>query len=96
MLNIIYIYIYIYIHIPVISSCENCNWRLALDGELRHQRLLIHPVPITIFSLTRLFPRVGLPRNLLLICGLTAALRFSKGWVQKDLNLVMGIGCKGI
>ena len=24
---------------------------------------------------------------------LTAALRFSKGWVRKDLNLVMGVGC---
>ena len=53
----------------------------------------LHPVPITIFSLTRLFPRVGLPRNLFLIGSLTAALRFSKGWVRKDLNLVMGIGC---
>ena len=27
------------------------------------------------------------------IGSLTAALRFSKGWVRKDLNLVMGIGC---
>ena len=55
----------------------------------------LHPVPITIFSLTRLLPRVGLPRNLFLIGSLTAALRFSEGWVRKDLNLVMGIGCIG-
>ena len=41
----------------------------------------------------KICPRVGLPRNLLLIGSLTAALRFSKGWVRKDLNLVMGIGC---
>ena len=53
----------------------------------------VQPVPITIFSLTRLFPRVGLPRDLCLIGSLTAALRFSKGWVRKYLNLVIGIGC---
>ena len=51
------------------------------------------PIPITIFSLTRFLPRVGLPRNLFLIGSLTAALRLSKGWVRKYLNLVMGIGC---
>ena len=58
--------------------------------------LAVHPNPITIFSLTRLVPRVGLPRNLFLISSLTAALRCSKGWVRKDLNLVMGIGCTPI
>ena len=52
----------------------------------------VHPVPITIFFPTIIFPRVGLPRNLF-IGSLTAALRFSKGSVRKDLNLVMGIGC---
>ena len=31
--------------------------------------------------------------NLFLIGSLTAALRLSKGWVRKDLNLVIGIGC---
>ena len=31
-----------------------------------------------------------------LIGSLTAALRFSKGWVRKDLNLVMGIGCRAM
>ena len=56
-------------------------------------RLGVHPVPITRFSLTRLVPRVGLPRNRCLIGSLIAALRFSKGWVRKKLNLVMGIGC---
>ena len=44
-------------------------------------------------SLTWFVPRVGLPRNLCLIGSLTAALRCSKSWVRKDLNLVMGIGC---
>ena len=45
------------------------------------------------FCLTISFPRVGLPRNLFLIGSLTAALIFSKGWVRKYLNLVMGTGC---
>ena len=52
-----------------------------------------HKTTTTIFSLTVSFPRVGLPRNLFLIGSLTAGLRFSKGWVRKDLNLVMRIGC---
>ena len=56
-------------------------------------RHVVYPVPITRFSLTIFVPRVGLPRNLCLIGSLTAALRFSKGSVRKDLNLVMGIGC---
>ena len=53
----------------------------------------LDPVPIAIFSLAILFTRVGLPGNLFLTGSLTAALRFSKGWVRKDLNLVMEIGC---
>ena len=53
---------------------------------------ILHPVPITIFSLTILVPRVGLPRNRRLKGSLTAP-RFSKGGVRKDLNLLMGIGC---
>ena len=57
------------------------------------QKPTLHPVLITIFSLTILFPRVGLPRNLCLIGSLTAAPRFSKGWVRKDQNIAMGIGC---
>ena len=56
--------------------------------------VLSHPVPIAIFCLTRSFPRVGLPRSLCFIGGLTAALRFSKGWVRKYHNLLMGIGCR--
>ena len=47
----------------------------------------------SIFPHNTFCPRVGLPRNFILIGSLTAALRFSKGWVRKDLNLVMGIGC---
>ena len=55
--------------------------------------IIIHPVPITMLSLTILVPRGGLPRNRFSIGSLTAALRFYKGWVRKDLNLVMGTGC---
>ena len=44
------------------------------------------------FHVTRFAPRVGLPRNLLLIGSLTAALRFSKGWVRKDSNLGLRTG----
>ena len=62
------------------------------DAIQRDGRLYIHPVAITKSSLTRLIPRVGLPRNRFLMGSLTAALRLSKGWVRKDLNLVMGIG----
>ena len=65
----------------------NLSW-IMLD-----QTGMVHPVPVTIFLLTQLFPRLGLPRSLFLIGRLTAALRFSKGWIRKDLNLVMGIGC---
>ena len=43
----------------------------------------------------RFVPRVGLPRNRFLIGNLTAALRFSKGWVRKDANLGLRTGCKG-
>ena len=41
-----------------------------------------------------LFQGLGCPETFLLIGSLTAALRLSKGWVRKFLNLVMGIGCK--
>ena len=41
----------------------------------------------------RFVPRVGLPRNLFLTGSLTAALRFSKGWVRKDANLGLRTGC---
>ena len=53
----------------------------------------VHPVRIARFHVTRLLPRVGLPRNLLLIGNLTAALRLSKGWVRKDPNLGLRTGC---
>ena len=39
------------------------------------------------------FSRVWVAQKPFLIGSLTAALRCSKGWVRKDLNLVMGIGC---
>ena len=54
---------------------------------------MIHPVCIAIIRCPRFVPRVGLPRNLCLIVSLTAALRFSKGWVRKDANLGLRTGC---
>ena len=56
----------------------------------------VHPVRIARIHYPRFVPRVGLPRNLFFIGGLTAALRFSKGWVRKDANLGLRTGCKQI
>ena len=54
---------------------------------------MLHPVRIARIRCPRFVPRVGLPRNHLLIGSLTAALRFSKGWVRKDPNLGLRTGC---
>ena len=69
--------------------------RRGPHGALHSAKGGVHAVLITRLSLTRFVPRVGLPRNLFVIGSLTAALRFSKGGVRTDLNLVMGIGCSG-
>ena len=56
----------------------------------------LHPLHfrLCLSGTLRIFvPRSGLPRNLCLIGSLTAALRCSKGWLRKYLNLVMGIAC---
>ena len=55
-------------------------------------RLGVQPVRIARFHITRFSPRVGLPRSLLLIGSLTAALRLSKGWVRKEANLGLRTG----
>ena len=56
----------------------------------------LHPVRIARIRLPRFVPRVGLPGNRCLIGSLTAALRFSKGWVRKDANLRLRTGCKQV
>ena len=50
----------------------------------------LHPVSITRFPLSRFSPGAGLLRNPLFIL---STLRFSRGWVRKDGNLVMETGC---
>ena len=85
----IYIYRYKYIHI-----CVYVCIYIYIYIHRESTATGLHPVPITRLSLTRFVPRVGLHRDLFLIGSLTAALRLSKGWVRKNLNLVMGIGCK--
>ena len=52
----------------------------------------IHPVSITRFPLTRFSPGAGLLRNPFVTL---ATLRFSRGWVRKDGNLVTETGCRG-
>ena len=52
----------------------------------------LHPVRIARIRCPRFVPRVGSPRNLFLIGSLTAALRFSKGWVRKTRILDCELG----
>ena len=53
------------------------------------QRML-HPVSITRFPLRRLSPGAGLLRNPFVTLSM---LRFSRGWVRKDGNLLTETGC---
>ena len=53
-------------------------------------RTQVHPVSITRFPLSRFSPGAGLLRN---PCFALSTLRFSRGWVRKDGNLVMETGC---
>ena len=46
---------------------------------------------IYIYIYTHIYAYIYLPRKLFLIGSLTAALRFSKGWVRKDANLGLRI-----
>ena len=69
--------------------------RKGQDERKLDTRQDVHPVRIARIHYPRFVPRVGLPRNFLLIGSLTAALRFSKGWVRKDANLGLRTGCKG-
>ena len=52
--------------------------------------LSLHPVSITRFPLTRLSPGAGLLSNRLFH---RQRLRFSRGWVRKDGNLLTETGC---
>ena len=66
------------------NAARILNWSTLKKG--------IHPVRIARKHYPRVVPRVGLPRNCLLIGSLTAALRCSKGWVRKDANLGLRTG----
>ena len=59
------------------------------DSEL-YQYYGVHPVRIARFHVTPFSPRIGLPRNPLCY---RQWLRCSKGWFQKDENLITRIGC---
>ena len=85
-------YIHTYIHMSGFGSSRRAarslrSGRGAGGG-------CVDPVRIARIHVTRLSPRVGLPRNLFLIGSLSAALRFSKGWVRKDPNLGLRTGCR--
>ena len=53
----------------------------------------LHPVSITRFPLSRFSPGAGLLRIHFFTL---STLRFSRGWVRKDGNLVMETGCNGV
>ena len=104
--SIIYIYIYIFIvcsqYIFASERWTPSEIDLGLclavfagsEGKkLFHRIGQIHPVRIARLRLPRFAPKVGLPRNRFLMGSLTAALRFSKGWVQKDANIGLRTGC---
>ena len=52
--------------------------------------MILHPVSITRFPLTRFSPGAGLLRNPFFH---RQRLRFSRGWVRKDGNLLTETGC---
>ena len=54
------------------------------------QHVMLHPVSITRFPLSRFSQGAGLLRNPFFTL---STLRFSRGWVRKDGNLVMETGC---
>ena len=75
-ISICYIYIYIYIGDPLRFINLGAKG-VAAKNFGSFSQAHVHPVRIVRFHVTRLSPRVGLPRNLFLIGSLTAALRFS-------------------
>ena len=95
----IYIYIYIYICIlyrtnarvvAIAATAAAVAAAVATASVRTGCKSYVHPVRIARIRLPRF---VGLPGNLFLISGLTAALRFSKGWVRKDAILLIRTGC---
>ena len=74
-------------------------WATQPLEQILHWKLLwwklgvLHSVRIARTHYPRFSPRVGLPRKIYMKGNLTAALRFSKGWVRKDDNLRTRIGC---
>ena len=63
------------------------------DRRRRLFELQLHPVSITRFPLRRSSPGAGLLRYVFVHW---QRLRFSRGWVRKDGNLLMETGCMGI
>ena len=73
----IYIYICIYMYVCIYIYIHTCAYIYIYIIII-----LIHPVRKARIHYPKVVPRVGLPRNLSLTGSLTAALRFSKGWVR--------------
>ena len=93
----IYIYIYHYtcIHINIYIYIYTYTYtyiHIHTHAQHAHTSTHLHPVRIARIRLPRVVPRVGLPRNLFLIGSLTAALRFSKGWVRQTRILDCELG----
>ena len=105
-LQTIYIYIYTYgtrtIHINLNILKTSCLNKIGLPSKARRtsnvsklvfKLCMLTPSSHSKNSLSKICSKGWLAQKPLLIGSLTAALRFSKGWVRKDPNLVMGIGC---
>ena len=92
-------YKYIYIYIYIKRRCGRpLRERRGHDTRARQQRApspdatfkVIHPVSITRFPLSRFSPGAGCSGIHLFTL---STLRFSRGWVRKDGNLLMETGC---
>ena len=99
----IYIYIYVCIlvlliillilllpdRVAIVAFSEEA-WQSKRLSEVAGHRMpdRVHPVRIARIHYPRFSPRVGLPTKIHLIGNLTAALRFSKGWVRKYRDLL--------
>ena len=87
---IVYMYTYMYIYIYIYRERDRHIYIYIYIYIYIHS-YNIHPVSITRFPLSRFSPGAGLLRNPLVH---RWRLRFSRGWVRKDGNLVTETGCK--